>query len=348
MATLSQSFLSLADVFKRKDGYGHFADIIEVMNDTSQDIMTDWLMMPANNGTKHTHTIRTGLPSVAWGALYAGIPQSKSQTQQVDDTTGFVESLSSIDERLLALAENEALLRQSESRPHIEAMAQELVTALFYHNPATNARLPKGLGARYASYAATPSASAGAPNQVIHGGGSGSDNTSVWFVTWDEHATCAINPKGVTAGIQQEDMGRQRVLDANGNAYYVKEEKTTAHVGFVVKDWRRNARIANIDISELRAGNVDIYALMRQAYYRLHGRRMNKVREQGNEGRTVVYCNREILEALDAAQTNSGASDNFSRLRPAEVEGKEVLTYRGLPLRETDALLNTEALVPAA
>ena len=43
----------------------------------------------------------TGLPSVTWGQLYAGIAQSKSTTQQVDDTTGFLEALSSIDKRLL-------------------------------------------------------------------------------------------------------------------------------------------------------------------------------------------------------------------------------------------------------
>jgi len=28
-----------------------------------------------------------------------------------------------------------------------------------------------------------------------------------------------------------------------------------------------------------------------------------------------------------------------------EIEGKEVLTYRGIPIRETDALVNTEARV---
>ena len=62
-------------------------------------------------------------------------------------------------------------------------------------------------------------------------------------------------------------------------------------------------------------------------------------------GRTVLYCNRDILEALDALATNAGSSDNFTRLRPMEVEGKEVLAYRGIPIRETDVLLNTEARV---
>lgn len=339
MATLAQSMLSIADVYKRQDGKGNIAQILEVMNDTSQDVMTDWLWMPCNNGTKHTHSIRTGLPSVSWGALYEGVTQSKSDTQQVDDTTGFVEAMCTIDKRLLDLSGNEAAIRAAESRPFIESMAQELVTALFYHDTATNVRHPKGLGARYNALGTK-----GAAAQVVSGGGgAGTDNTSIWFVTWSEDATCVIYPEGTSAGIKQEDKGEQRVTDASGNPYYVKEELVTAHAGFVVKDWRMNCRVANVDISELQAGNIDLFSLMTKAYYKLHRRRLNKVRNQGNEGRTVIYCNREILEHLDLQSSNRLGSDNFVRLSPANVEGQEVMTWRGLPIRETDALLNTEA-----
>jgi len=61
--------------------------------------------------------------------------------------------------------------------------------------------------------------------------------------------------------------------------------------------------------------------------------------------KSAIYCNRDILEALDALATNAGATDNFVRLKPMEIEGKEVMTYRGIPIRETDALINTEAQV---
>jgi hypothetical protein len=59
----------------------------------------------------------------------------------------------------------------------------------------------------------------------------------------------------------------------------------------------------------------------------------------------VIYCNRDVLEALDALATNAGATDLFIRLTPQQIEGKEVLTYRGMPIRQTDAILNTEARV---
>ena len=341
MATLTQKFLSVVDLHKRSDGpNGAVADIVEMMNDTSQDVMADWMMQTCNLGTIHRHTIRTGLPSVSWGALYEGIAQSKSSTQQVDDTTGFVEGLCSIDTRVLALAKDEAAVRRSESKPYIEAIAQELVTAFFYHNPAANPRYPKGMGARYGALETS-----GAGNQIVDAGGTGSDNTSIWLVTWGDDATFMVHPEGTVAGIKQEDKGEQRVLDAASNPYYVKEENISAHCGFCVKDWRRNVRVANIDVSNLQNGTVDLYKFLRKAYYKLHGRRVGKIKDQAPMGRTVLYCNRDILEALDALATNAGSSDNFTRLRPMEVEGKEVLAYRGIPIRETDVLLNTEARV---
>lgn len=339
MATLTQSTLSLVDDMKRRGVDGKY-NIIEVLNDTSQDILTDFMWEECNDGTKHTHGIRTGLPSVSWGALYEGIPQSKSATQQVTDTTGFVEGLCQVDTRVLELASNEALLRASESRPYLESMSQELVTALFYHNPAQNARLPKGLGARFGVLS-----NQGAGNQIVDAGGTGSDNASIWFVEWSDHGVKALYPKGTEMGIKQEDKGEQRVTDANGNAYFVKEELVRAHCGFAVKDWRRVSRVANIDISDLIAGTVDLYKFLRAAYYKLHSRRVSKVRDQGATSNLVMYCNTQILEALDALGTNSGASDNFARLRPMEIQGKEVMSYRGIPIRETDALLNTEARV---
>ncbi len=58
-------------------------------------------------------------------------------------------------------------------------------------------------------------------------------------------------------------------------------------------------------------------------------------------GKTVIYANRTFLQALDSATTNA----DKVQLRPDEVAGKEVMTYRGIPIRETDALVNTESLV---
>lgn len=341
MATIGATYFDLIEMYKRMD-QGQMATIVEMLME-QHGILDDAVATECNNGTKHRHTIRTGLPSVAWGMLYQGIAQSKSETAQVEDTTGFVEALSTVDERLLKLSGNEGAVRLSEATAFIEAMNQEAATGIFYHNQATDAKKFTGLAPRFNDLSAPNG------NQIVSAGGSGSDNTSIWMVTWGDNACTLIHPKGIPAGLQREDMGRQRVTDGNGNPYYAMEEKFSWHLGVAVRDWRYVSCVRNIDVSDLQAGTVDLYDFMRKMYYRHHGRRkgVQTLSNASNTamGRTAIYCNTDVLEALDGLATNNGSSDNFVRLRPMEIQGKEVMTYRGIPIRETDAILNTEAQV---
>ena len=334
MATLANKYVDLIDIAKQKEN-GQIATVIELLH-AHNAILQDAVAMECNSGKSHIHTIRTGLPTVSWGSLYKGIKQSKTRTQQVEDTTGFIEALSTIDCRILEKYEGKhrSAIRLNEAMAFIESMNQEMATGIFYHDTATTPEKFKGLSARYSALGG-----GGAGNQIVDGGGTGSDNTSVWFVTWGDRFTHLLYPEGTTAGVKREDMGKQRVTDDNGDPYYVEEEKFSWDMGCAVKDWRYNSRIANIDVSELRAGNVDIYKLMQNAYYKLKSRQMPA-------GTQAIYMNVEVLEALDAAAVNQGgSSDNYTRLRPREIEGKEVLTYRGIPIRECEAILNTEARV---
>ena len=331
MATLGASFIDLIDVYKQQDGRGQFVPVIEMLMEMTP-ILDDAIAVECNKGTTHLHTVRSGLPDVTWGMLYKGIPNSKGKTSQVEDTTGFVEGLSTIDQRLLDLSTNEGAVRLSEAQAYLEAMAQEVGSKIFYGNSASDPEEFMGLAPRFNDLSAANG------NQIIDAGGVGADNTSIWFVTWGDNQCNILYPKGTAAGVQREDMGKQRVLDGSGNAYYAMEEKFTWHIGVAVKDWRYVSRIANVDVSLMQAGSVALYDFMRNAYYKLQNRRVAG-------GTIAIYCNRDVLESLDALATNAGASDNFVRLKPMEVEGKEVMTYRGIPIRETDALINTEARV---
>lgn len=334
MATLSSTYLNLIDIHKQNDP--RTGEIIEVLKQQNP-VLDDAVAMECNMGTTHRHSIRTGLPTPAWGRLYQGIPQSKSSIQQVDDTTGFLEARSGVDTRALAISKNPAALRLGEAMSHLEAMNQEMATGMFYHDTATTPEKFKGLASRFNTIGG-----GAAGNQIIDAGGTGSDNTSIWFVTWGDHACHLLYPSDTRAGVDRQDKGEQRVTDENGNAYYVKEETFTWHMGMAVKDWRYVVRVANIDTSELAAGNVDLYKFMRQAYWKLQSRRMD-----AKTSRIAIYANRDVLEALDGLSTGTGGTGDNSLLRitTRELEGKEVLSYRTMPLRETDALINTEARV---
>lgn len=343
MATIGASYLNLIDMF-RAGGDEATAEVAEVLNRLSP-VVRNAFTVEANSGTTHKHSIRVGLPAVTWGRLYQGIPQSKSGRASVQDTTGFVEGLSTVDTRLLEISPNPAALRLQEGESFLEAMTQEAETGFFYHDAVTTPEKFKGLFARYNALGG-----GAAGNQIVDALGSGSDNTSIAFVTWSDKATHLIHPKGTKAGIDRQDKGEQRVLDGSSNAYYVKEELFRWHLGVAVRDWRYNARVANIDVSEMLAGSVDLYKFMRKAFYKLQGvyatsmMSGGKVNENASaEGRTVIYMNRGVLEALDATSTNS--SNGALMLRPMELEGRVVQSYRGIPIEVTDALLNTETRV---
>lgn len=331
MATIGNTFVDLIDIYKQQDGKGQYVAVLELLAQMNP-ILEDAIAVECNKGTTHLHSVRTGLPSVTWGKLYQGIPQSKSGKAQVEDTTGFVEGLSTVDERLLALSGDEGAVRLSEAMSYLEAINQEIATKLFYGNSASDPEEFMGFAPRFNDLSAPNG------NQIIDAGGIGADNTSIWMVTWGDNQCQTLYPKGTAAGVQREDKGSQRVTDADGNAYYAKEEMFTWNIGLAVKDWRYVSRVANIDVSNMQGGSVALYDFLRKAYYKLQSRRVAG-------GRSAIYCNRDVLEALDALASNAGASDSFVRLRPMEIEGKEVLTYRGMPIRETDALINAEARV---
>jgi hypothetical protein len=212
-------------------------------------------------------------------------------------------------------------------------MSQEVASQIIYGNGTTEPEKFTGLAPRFNDLGAVNG------GQIVDAGGTGADNTSIWFVTWSDDTCHLLYPEGTSAGVSREDKGEQRVLDGSNNAYYVKEECFTQHVGLTVRDWRQVARVANIDVSDLQAGSVDIYKYMRQAFWKLKKHRISG-------GRIAIYCNADVLEALDADSTpTTSTSASFVRLTPTEVDGMEVMSYRGFPVRQVDAILNNEAQI---
>lgn len=332
MATVGNTYLTLADVFKRTDSDKQIAAVIELLAQTNP-ILQDMIVKECNDGTTHLTTVRTGIPEATWRMLYQGVQPTKSTTAQVRDATGFAEAWSEIDAKLYELTGDKAGLRLSEASAFLEGLNQAMATSLFYGDQATSPAKFTGLAPRFNKLA-----NSGSGAQIVDAGGTGSDNTSIWFVVWGENTAHGLYPKGSKAGVTRDDKGVQTKTLADGSVFDVVREKFQWDIGLSVRDYRYVSRVANIDVSDVGAGSVDLYKFMRKAYYKLHQRRVIG-------GKAAIYLNKDMLEALDALATNAGTTDNFVRLTRKEVEGEEVLTYRGIPLRESDALLNTEARV---
>ncbi|MER9628376.1 major capsid protein [Mesorhizobium sp. M0296] len=341
MATIGNTYPQLIDMHKASAE----GTVIELLKQNNP-ILDDAIATPCNMDALHRHSIRTGYPTVSWGRLYKGVKASKATMQQVDDTTGFLQARSEIDVNLLKLAPDPAKARLVDSAPYLEVMNQEMATGMFYHNTDATPEKFKGLSPRFALYNTNipDPTKPNIANQVIHGGGVGSDNTSIWFITWADHATSLLYPKLSKAGVQIMDKGEEKVFDANNDPYYAKVTLFQWDIGAFVKDYRYNVRIANIDVSDMLAGTVDLWALLRKAYYRMF--QVYGIGALG--GKSACYMNRQVLEILDAQSTDRAliaANPNYTALGQAQVEGKLVRTYREIPIRMTDALLNTETAV---
>lgn len=332
-AVLSTGALTLADWAKRLDPDGKVPTIVELLAQTNE-ILTDMRWIEGNLPTGHRTTVRTGLPTVAWRLLNAGVLPSKSTTAQIDEQCGMLEAWSEVDKDLALLNGNLASFRLSEARAFIEAMNQEMAQTLFYGNGGLAPEEFTGLSPRY-------SAISGATNgrNVLSGGGVGSDNTSIWLIVWNELTCMGIFPKGSKAGLIHEDKGEQIIQNAGGvtGAKMVAlTERFQWKAGIALKNWQYVVRIANIDVSDLVAGPAaaDLTTLMIKAIHRIPTLSM---------GKPAFYMNRTIMEMLDI----QGREDTISGggLTTSNVDGVPRRTFRGIPLNTVDALLETEATV---
>lgn len=333
MSTVGKSNPTLADVAARTDKDGKIEMIVEMLKQTNE-LLEDMTWIEANNGTNHKTTIRSGLPSVTWRLLNYGVQPSKSRSVQIQDTCGMLEGYAEVDKALADLNGNTAAFRMSEDQGFIQAMNHSLASKLVYGNTETDPEQIMGLAPRYSNLSAENG------ENIISGSGTGSDNTSIWIVTWGPNTCHGIYPKGSKAGLSHKDLGEVTLEDAAGGYYQGYRTHYKWDCGLTLRDWRATARIANIDVSELAdAGETgfdgaNLPNLLIKAY--------NKVLRYMKLGRTVIYCNNTVKTALDLIASNK---TNTWFTTANGVNGMPINMFRGIPIRMVDAILDTESTV---
>tara|TARA_X000001316_G_C922083_1_gene36886 strand:+ start:1863 stop:2858 length:996 start_codon:yes stop_codon:yes gene_type:complete len=330
MATVGNTYLTLADLRRQQNKDDTIADIIEIMAE-ELSMLEDGPIVECNSGDEHLTTIRAGLPSPTWRKLYQGVQPTKGTTAQVKDSTGYLEDWSEVDAKLVEKSKNPQKFRMNEAKSHIQGIAQEVGATVVYGDTDTDPEKFLGMEPRYNSLTAANG------NQIVDAGGTGSDNTSIWFIGWGENGTHFLYPEGSQAGLKREDKGPQTKELADGSLYDVYREKFCQDIGLSVRDWRVNARVANIDVSELTndaATGADLIDLMVTAYYRLDNPNKSSVN-------TVIYCSRTIAEYLHKQAMNK----SNVQLSLSEVEGKPVVKFLGHTIRRMDSILETEERV---
>jgi len=175
-------------------------------------------------------------------------------------------------------------------------------------------------------------------SQIINASGSGSDNTSVWIITWGPKTCTMIYPKGSKAGLTNEDMGQQLVTDSNGLLYTAYVTKFQWKLGLCLMDYRYVIRICNIDVSDLTsdaASGADLLDKMIDAYY------SRPTVELGNMAKTFIYCNKTVAKFLHK-QAQNKSNVNLSIDNPA---GNPIVRFLDAPVHVCDNITSTEDTV---
>lgn len=345
MATLSTKAgaVTLLDVARATDPSGKIAAVAELLSQ-SNEILLDMPWFEGNTQTGHKGSIRTGLPEPIWRKLYQGVPPTKSLRATVEDACGMLEDRSEIDVDVIALNGNTNEFRLSEAQAHLEGMNQTMAEALIYGDASVNPERFNGLAQRYSSLTGT----VGAQN-VISGGGSGSDQTSVWLVVWGKNTVHGIFPKGTQAGLVHRDLGEIDAFDANNNRYRALADLWQWKCGMHVRDWRYVVRIANIDTTDMAAVNGTQATSAATFLPKLMMKALARIPHRGM-GKAVFYANRSVKEMLGimALEKNQNvlsiqqAAQEFGAITPGGLETGG-LSFLGVPIRTVDRIDNTES-----
>lgn len=337
MATLASNVLTLLDWAKRQDPKGKTAIIAELLAE-SNDILEDMMFKEGNLPTGEQVTQRTGLPTVYYRLMNAGVPKSKSTTAQITENAAMLEARCEIDKAQAELNGDVNAHRLSESVTFIEAMSQKQATTLFYGS-AANPEEYVGFANRYSSLSA-----ANAQN-ILSAGGSGADNTSIWFIGWGEKSCYGVFPKGSKAGLQHEDLGLGDAFDADNNRFRAYMDLYEWKNGLVVKDWRYAVRIPNVDVSDLVGQATTQASTASTAIIKLMSRAIDRLPTLTGV-KTAFYCNRTVASMLRVAALDKSSS--AVTIEPGLNQfGETIYTMRflGHPIRITDAITSAESVV---
>lgn len=326
MAVLGTSTMTSDDIKKMVGPDGLMLQIVETLFLENQ-ILNDIRWQEGNLPTGNVTGIRTSIPRPGIRVLNQGGNRSKSSRKQVTDTCCILEDNSEVDEEVLALAPNKEATRVDEDAAHAEGFRQSVAEMIFYGNTDANDGEFNGLDVRFNKMSNTKTDPG---YQIISNGGSGSTNTTAWLVDWDNNGVVGIYPKASQAGLQTRDEGRLRIVDTNNNPYYAYCTNMKWKVGIAVKNYRKVARVANINSTTL-AANTTILQHMVTAKNRLL---MPK--------NPVWYVNENLYTWLELKLQDK---NNVYITRKELMDTPPQLYFNGIPIRLCDALLNTEATI---
>lgn len=326
MATKTFDVPNLLDVSSRFTEDGSPLPIAEILT-TRKPVFMDIPWQETNTTNGHRITVEVELPTAVKRKLNAGVTPSTGKVESITEATAEFASLGQVDKKLAELSGNPQTYRVQKNARHIEAIGRSFESDFFYGSAVTPEGFV-GLSERFNTLTGTLT------YQMLNGGGSGSNLSSIWLVGWGE-SVYGIYAKGTQAGIKHQDYGDELVSDGNGGVFPAYRDYFTLEAGIAVEDPRDVVRVCNVATGSLTANaasGANLIRLLVQASERL---------EHADSGTPVFYAPRLVHEYL-RLQVLEKANHHIAI---DEWAGKKMLHCGGIPIRRSDALTYTETTV---
>lgn len=300
-------------------------------------LIEDMPVFPCNAENVHDTVWEHAIPGDSWGVLNRGTPVSEGDTTTVTDTCANIAREASIDQRILAKSSNPAHTKLVRSRRYFMSIAQQQERNFFLGNRNTTPDGVHGLAPRYGTISGNPFS-----NQIVDGGGTGTDNASIWLVGWGEEGVHGIYPESSDeVGIKHTPRGVHPKTDSTGR-FWTEDDSYGLDTGLAVAHPCAVVRICNIDRSLLNfaatGSSANLLRLLRTAYHRA------TAFASIGDLKWCIYMDGQVFEFLDhhAQEANT---NTFLSYRESGPNQPLMLTYREMRVRKADMLRPDEARV---
>lgn len=320
MGALTSTY-SMVEQAKRIDPSGNQAQIAEVLNRKMGNILQEAPWMPSNDVWTNKTTRRGSLPTGSRRKLNARVTQSVSRTTEVMDVIEQLEDYCDVDVALVDSMPSPALFRAGEVDAFIEGLGQTIASDILYGNANVNPDSMHGIAPRVGTLDA---------RFVIDAGGTGSDVTSVYVVTWGQTSAFLIYPKNMAAtlGVQHADKG-QVTSELAAGLMEVYRDHFVIRCGLVVRDPRAIGRVANIESS----GADNTFD---------EDKLITLLNNMNTGAGTRIYVNETILTQMQIRCKDK--SNVYFTPGGTALSGEPPLYFNQVPIRQIsrEILLNTE------
>ena len=331
MATVGTNHVTLADMAAQTNPDGSLASKIISRVARKNDLLSILPFTKGNRSDGDQITQLTSMPTIGYIKINKAPTFSKAGHTQITNTVGIIKTLNKIDPELAARYPNPEQYRVNKDVAFTEAIRQQVASDIVYSNKATTPEKFDGMAVRYG----TVNTVRNNPGYyMINGGGSGSDNLSIWVAKVGPEGLHGIVGKEGQPGLTTKDKGTQWLGDADGNEMEWMVTEFRWELGVQVANPGAVVRICNIDKSALvtESSAADLSKLIYKAQELL----------EDVPGQAVILMNktaRAHLAIQASTETTLGLHDKMATFP------ERVPSINGMPVLLMDTLTNAEATI---